>query len=49
MIAAHNQERKLSSFLGGSIVGSLGSFHEMWMSNEEYAEHGTSLIHKKCP
>lgn len=49
VIAAQPQERKIGSFLGGSILGSLGSFHEMWMSKEEYAEHGPSLIHKKCP
>nr|CCA16437.1 actinlike protein putative [Albugo laibachii Nc14] len=49
VIAAQPQERKIGSFLGGSIVGSLGSFHEMWMSKAEYAEHGPSLIHKKCP
>jgi hypothetical protein len=49
VIAAHPQERKVGSFLGGSILGSLGSFHEMWMSKREYVEHGAALIHKKCP
>lgn len=49
VVAAHAQERRVGSFLGGSILASLGSFHEMWMSKAEYAEHGASLIHKKCP
>ncbi|TDH66652.1 hypothetical protein CCR75_008390 [Bremia lactucae] len=49
VVAAHVQERRVGSFLGGSILASLGSFHEMWMSKAEYAEHGATLIHKKCP
>lgn len=49
VISAHAQERKIGAFLGGSILASLGSFHEMWMSKAEYAEHGAALIHKKCP
>lgn len=49
VVAAHASERKIGSFLGGSILASLGSFHEMWMSKAEYAEHGATLIHKKCP
>ncbi|KAG7396936.1 Actin-like 6A [Phytophthora boehmeriae] len=49
VVATHAQERRVGSFLGGSILASLGSFHEMWMSKAEYAEHGAALIHKKCP
>lgn len=49
VVAAHTQERKVGAFLGGSILASLGSFHEMWLSKHEYAEHGASLVHKKCP
>ncbi|KAG7388236.1 Actin-like 6A [Phytophthora pseudosyringae] len=49
VVASHVQERRVGSFLGGSILASLGSFHEMWMSKAEYAEHGAALIHKKCP
>ncbi|KDO31581.1 hypothetical protein SPRG_03511 [Saprolegnia parasitica CBS 223.65] len=49
LIAAAPPERKLGAFLGGSILGSLGSFHEMWISKTEYAEHGASLVQKKCP
>ncbi|KAF0718098.1 Aste57867_1904 [Aphanomyces stellatus] len=49
VVAGQPTERKLSAFLGGSILGSLGSFHEMWISKTEYAEHGASLVQKKCP
>ena len=34
---------------GGSILASLGSFQQMWMSKAEYEEHGSSLVHRKCP
>ena len=34
---------------GGSILASLGSFQQMWMSKAEFEEHGASLIHKKAP
>ena len=34
---------------GGSILASLGSFQQMWMSKSEYEEHGAALIHRKAP
>ena len=34
---------------GGSILASLGSFQQMWMSKSEYDEHGAALIHRKAP
>jgi actin-related protein len=49
MTAAGNNERPLSCWIGGSILASLGSFHEMWMTKAEYAEFGSSLVDKKCP
>ena len=42
-------ERRFSVWIGGSILASLGSFQQMWMSKEDYAEHGASLIHRKAP
>jgi actin-like protein 6A len=42
-------ERRFSVWLGGSILGSLGSFHQLWMSKQEYEEHGAGLIHRKSP
>eukprot|EP00899_Mesostigma_viride_P024725 jgi/Mesvir1/5437/Mv15496-RA.1 len=38
-------ERRFSVWIGGSILASLGSFQQMWMSQKEYKEHGaTSLV-----
>ena len=42
-------ERKFSVWLGGSILASLGAFHQMWMSQHEYKEYGASLVDRKCP
>eukprot|EP01104_Vermistella_antarctica_P003794 TRINITY_DN140_c2_g1_i1.p1 TRINITY_DN140_c2_g1~~TRINITY_DN140_c2_g1_i1.p1 ORF type:complete len:443 (+),score=108.09 TRINITY_DN140_c2_g1_i1:232-1560(+) len=47
--ASSSSERRFNSWIGGSILGSLGSFHQMWMSKAEYEEHGRSLIERKCP
>ncbi|MBA7490931.1 hypothetical protein ES702_01474 [subsurface metagenome] len=41
-------ERKFASYIGGSIVGSLGTFHQMWISKKEYDEHGASIVEKRC-
>ena len=40
-------ERKHGAWLGGSILGSMRSQHELWMSRTEYEEHGPALIHRK--
>ena len=42
-------ERKYAVWIGGSILASLGSFQQMWMSKEEYLEFGSSLVDRKCP
>lgn len=34
---------------GGSILASLGTFHQLWMSKSEYEDHGASLIHRRAP
>jgi len=50
VIASPQQvERKFSVWIGGSILASLGSFQQMWMSKSDYQEHGASLIHRKAP
>jgi len=43
------QERSVCSWLGGSILGSLGTFHDMWITKAEYEEHGTAIVNRKCP
>lgn len=42
-------ERKFSVWIGGSILASLGSMQQLWMSKAEYEEHGAQLIMKKAP
>jgi actin-related protein len=42
-------DRRYTDWLGGSILASLGSFHQMWISQAEYQEYGKSIIHRKCP
>jgi actin-related protein len=42
-------DRKFSPWVGGSILSSLGSFQQMWMSRQEYQEHGAIMIERKCP
>jgi len=41
-------ERKYSVWIGGSILSSLSTFNEMWISKEEYDESGPSIVHRKC-
>ena len=42
-------EKRYSTWIGGSILSSLGTFQQMWMSKFEYKEHGAGLMHKKAP
>ena len=44
-----SMERRCSVWIGGSILASLGSFQQMWLSNAVYVEHGATLVHRKCP
>ncbi|KAJ5102849.1 hypothetical protein N7532_003378 [Penicillium argentinense] len=41
-------ERRFGSWIGGSILASLGTFHQMWISKKEYEEHGPSIVEKRC-
>jgi len=41
-------ERKYSVWIGGSILASLSTFQEMWISKEEYDESGPAIVHRKC-
>ena len=45
----NSAERRFSTWIGGSILASLGSFQQMWMSKQEYEEQGANLVHRKCP
>jgi len=54
LIAATNKvkvisppERKYSIWIGGSRLASLSTFQKMWVTQEEYFEHGASIFHSK--
>jgi len=42
------EERKYSVWLGGSILASLASFQQMWITGQEYQEYGPNIVHRKC-
>jgi actin-related protein len=41
-------ERKYSVWIGGSILSSLSTFEEMWVTSAEYDESGPGIVHRKC-
>jgi len=43
-----NFERKFSSWLGGSILASTGSFQNLWIGKFEYEESGPNIVDRKC-
>ncbi|EEB08424.1 actin-like protein Arp4 [Schizosaccharomyces japonicus yFS275] len=49
--SGHSVERTCASWLGGSILASLGTFHQLWVSKAEYEENindKATLIEKRC-
>jgi len=41
-------ERKYSVWIGGSILASLSTFQQMWITKGEYDESGPTIVHRKC-
>jgi len=41
-------ERKYTSWIGGSILASLSTFQQMWITKQEYDESGPAIVHRKC-
>ncbi|GAX78343.1 hypothetical protein CEUSTIGMA_g5785.t1 [Chlamydomonas eustigma] len=41
-------ERKFSVWIGGSILSSLSTFAQMWITKEDYDEVGPNIVHRKC-
>lgn len=42
-------ERRFGAWIGGSILASIGTFQQMWISSQEYEEAGKAQIDRKCP
>ncbi len=49
VVSQAKSDRMFGVWMGGSILASLGSFHQMWFSQSEYSEHGAAIMSKKCP
>jgi actin-related protein len=41
-------ERKYSVWIGGSLLASLSTFQQTWISKQDYDETGPSIVHRKC-
>ena len=41
-------ERRCSVWIGGSILASLSTFKQMWITKMDYDESGSSIVHRKC-
>jgi actin beta/gamma 1 len=41
-------ERKYSVWIGGSILSSLSSFDQQWVSKNEYDDIDPNIVHRKC-
>ena len=40
-------ERKFNAWIGDSILSGIGSFESQWITNVEYEEQGSSIVHRK--
>ncbi|XP_007502311.1 actin-related protein T3 isoform X3 [Monodelphis domestica] len=41
-------DRKVSGWMGGSILASLPAFQDMWITTAEFKEVGANIIHQRC-
>jgi len=42
------KDRKYSVWIGGSILASLTTFQEMWITKQEYDDDGPTIVHRKA-
>ena len=49
LAATNSVERSCGAWIGGSIVASLGTFQQAWISKAEYDELGSTGSLRKCP
>merc|ERR1719342_1181062 len=40
-------ERRYAAWIGGSILASLSTFQEKWITKQEYDESGPEIVHRK--
>jgi len=49
LVSPSTIERQFAAWIGGSILASLGTFQQLWLSKQEYEEYGASIVQRKCP
>ena len=42
------RQRNYSTWIGGSILGSLSTFSRMCLTKKEYDECGPPIVHRRC-
>ncbi len=42
------EDRRYSVWIGGSMLASLETFEDMWVTKSDYAEYGAGIVHTKC-
>ena len=42
------EDRSLCTWIGGSVLASLSSIKDMWVTSKEYQEVGPAIVHRKC-
>ena len=47
-VSSSSTDRKYGAWIGGSVLASLGTFHQMWVSRKEFEEHGAGIVEKRC-
>ena len=48
VVTPSDDMRKYSAWIGGSLLASLSTFQQKWISKQEYDESGPSIVHRKC-
>ena len=41
-------DRRFAVWRGGSTLTSLSTFASMWITKDDYDEHGATIVHRKC-
>ena len=41
-------DRYFSVWQGGAVLASLPTFHDSWISYDEYLDVGSNIVHVKC-
>ena len=41
-------EAEYAAWIGGSILTSLNTFENLWVTKADYKEVGSTIIHRKC-